>query len=222
LVVPLVALLVLAAIGGCRRSGAGREGKAPRHAASDTSRARAESQYELLQASLQLAQKDKPYLVFDWSGPAVDVMLKGAVVAHCPMRVDGSEAEVRRFRVRFRDGDDRVLRGLVTKRLYTAQKQTPDSILSVVGPILNLDPAILQRHIPGWFELDWGEGLVLEVHADVAGQPMPGADLRRENLRRVLKKPFGDSNLRVTMDRRDALTIFRVAHTGFPTLSPAY
>jgi hypothetical protein len=217
-----VALLAGVSGGGCRPFGGGRQVKAPRRAVSDTARARAESQYEFLQASLQLAQKDKPYLIFDWSGPAVDVMLKGAIVAHCPMRVDGDPGAVQRFRARFRGGDDRILRGLVTKRLYTAQKQTPDSVLSIVGPVLNLDPAILQRHIPGWFELDWGEDLVLEVHADVAGQPMPGTDLRRENLRRALMKPFPDARLRVTMDRRDALTIFRLSHTGFPTLSPAY
>jgi hypothetical protein len=207
---------------GCRVGGAAGPSRAVGAGSSDSVRLRAEAEYALLQAELQLAQKDKTYLIFDWSLPSANVMLKGALVARCAMKVEGDAGAVQRFRERFRDGDDRVLRGLIAKHLYTAQKQTPDSILTTVGEVLNMDPEILQRHIPGWFEFDWGDDLVLEVHADVAGQPVPGTDLRVQKLRRVLKRPFGEARLKVTMDRRDALTLYRVARSGFATLSPAF
>src|SRR5512143_980447 len=81
LLLPLLALLIALPGAGCRRPGGDRDAKrATRPVPSDTARAHAESQYELLQASLQLAQKDKPYLIFDWSEPALNVMLKGAIV----------------------------------------------------------------------------------------------------------------------------------------------
>ncbi len=219
-------LLALSAAG-CREGGAARSRGASRVAraqvapSGNAERQRAEADYAFLQAQLQLAQKDKPYLVFDWDVPSADLMLKGAVVAQCSMKVDGGDGDIRRFRERFRD-DGLVMRGLVAKRLFTSQKQTPDSVLSIVGPVLNLSPEILQRHIPGWFEFNWGDDLVLEVHSDVAGKPEPGTDLRMQRLRGTLRRASGETRLKVTMDRRDALTLYRVARTGLPTLSPVY
>jgi hypothetical protein len=48
----------------------------------------AEAEYRLLQAELQIAKVDKPYLVFLWEPtPQIVVKLKGAVVAVYPLRL---------------------------------------------------------------------------------------------------------------------------------------
>ena len=114
----------------------------------------------------------------------------------------------------------RVVRGLAQKYLYTARDQTPDSVLTIVGNVLNLDPREMQREVPGWVELKWQDDLVLEVRADVDGQPMPGVDLKIVKLQQKLRRPFGETRLRVHIDRRDALTIYRLAGPGLAVLSP--
>lgn len=184
-------------------------------------RLRAEAEYRLLQAELQIAREDKPYLVFLWEPtPQIVVKLKGAVVAVYPLRLEDGPGELRRFREEFRGPQRRVVRGLAQKYLYTARDQTPDSVLTIVGGVLNLDPREMQREIPGWFELKWQDDLVLELRADVEGQPMPGVDLKIVKLQQTLRRPFGETRLRVRLDRRDALTIYRLARIGMPVLSP--
>lgn len=210
-------LAALAALAGCRGGG---EPAAAADRAADPQRFKAEAEYQWLQAELLLAQKGQPYVLFDWQAPAVLIKLKGAVVARLPMQVAGGSGALQEFRDRFHGSELRVLRGLQAKHLFTAQDQTPDSVLTIVGEVLNMDPEIMQRHIPGWFEFDWPGDLVLEVHADVAGEPVPGTDLRVHKIRRLLKRPLGEVRLKVTMDRRDALTLYRVAHEGFPTVGP--
>ena len=37
-------------------------------------------------------------------------------------------------------------------------------MLTIVGSVLKLDPHVMQREVPGWFELAWQDDLVLEVH----------------------------------------------------------
>lgn len=178
------------------------------------------AEYQYLQAELQLAATGKPYAVFIWeTQPRAEVRLKGATVAALPMRVEGGEEAVRRFRDRFRGPQRRVLRGILQKYLYMAQDQTPDSVLTIVGNVLNMDPEVLQRHLPEWFELKWRNDLVLEVRADVKGKPVEGVDLRIVRLQQTLRRPFGEVRLRVHMDRADALTLYRLAGPGFPTLS---
>ncbi len=189
--------------------------------ASGPERQRAEVEYQMLQAELKLAKSDKPYLLFQWEPtPQMIVKLKGAVVAAYPLRLDDGPGAVHRFREKFRGPQRRVVRGLAQKYLYTARDQTPDSVLTIVGSVLNLDPREMQREVPGWFELKWQDDLVLEVRADVDGQPMPGVDLKIVKLQQKLRRPFGEIRLRVHLDRRDALTIYRFAGPGLPVLSP--
>jgi hypothetical protein len=181
----------------------------------------AEAEYRLLQAELQIAKGDKPYLVFLWEPiPQIVVKLKGTVVAVYPLRLEDGPGELRRFREEFRGPQRRVVRGLAQKYLYTSRDQTPDSVLTIVGGVLNLDPREMQRDIPGWFELKWQDDLVLELRADVEGQPVPGVDLKIVKLQQTLRRPFGETRLRVRLDRRDALTIYRLARIGMPVLSP--
>ncbi len=187
---------------------------------SGADRLREDGEYRLLQAELQVAQAAKPYLCFQWEAqPAVQVRVKGAVVASLPMRVEGDPGDVRRFRERFRGSQRRVLRAVHQKYLYTAKDQTPDSVLTIVGNVLNMEPEVLQRHIPEWFELKWADDLVLEVRADVRGEPMPGVDLKIVRLQQHLRRPFGEARLRVHMASADALTLYRVAGPGVPILS---
>ena len=195
------------------------KGAAP--ALSGPERLRAEAEYRLLQAELQIAKGDKPYLMLLWEPtPQIVVKLKGTVVAVYPLRLEDGSGDLKRFREEFRGPQGRVVRGLAQKYLYTARDQTPDSVLTIVGGALNLDPREMQREIPGWFELKWQDDLVLELRADVEGQPVPGVDLKIVKLQQTLRRPFGETRLRVRLDRRDALTIYRLARTGMPVLSP--
>lgn len=184
-------------------------------------RLRAEAEYRLLQAELKVAKGDKPYLLLQWEpAPQIVVKLKGAIVATYPLRIESGPGELRRFREVFRGPEGRVVRGLAQKYLYTARDQTPDSVLTIVGGVLNLDPQEMQREVPGWFELKWQDELVLELRADVEGQPVPGVDLKIVRLQQKLRRPFGEIRLRARLDRRDALTIYRLARTGMAVLSP--
>ena len=206
---------------GAARKPAASAAKGAAPAMSGQERLRAEAEYQMLQAELQIAKGDKPYLVFQWEPqPQLLVKLKGAVVAAYPLRLEGGPGEVKRFREEFRGPQRRVVRGLAQKYLYTARDQTPDSVLTIVGGVLNLDPQEMQREIPGWFELKWQDDLVLEVRADVDGQPLPGVDLKIVKLQQTIRRPFGEVRLRVRLDRRDALTVYRLAHPGMPVLSP--
>ncbi len=201
------------------RPTAGKSGAAP--ALTGPERLRAEAEYRLLQAELKVAKGDKPYLLLQWEpAPQIVVKLKGAIVATYPLRIESGPGELRRFREVFRGPEGRVVRGLAQKYLYTARDQTPDSVLTIVGGVLNLDPREMQREVPGWFELKWQDELVLELRADVEGQPVPGVDLKIVKLQQKLRRPFGEIRLRARLDRRDALTVYRLARTGMAVLSP--
>jgi len=234
----------------------------------DPARQRAEVEYQLLQAELELAKQTRPYLVFDWQASELVVKVKGAPVARFGLQVVDDAQTVRRFQQRFLGPQERAVRGVALRRLYTAQHQHSDSILAIVGKVLSVDPQTLQRQVPGHFELGWGDGAILEVHVDL-GEPAPprppgrwqrvGAvaarllehpawqglrcsaarwvqsqrlqplataatrflgPARLRALRRAVAGPCLDAHLRVSMQRRDAMALYRVAEPGAPTLMP--
>jgi hypothetical protein len=191
-------------------------------AANDESeRTRAMVEYQLLQAELQLARQSKPYLMFDWAAGEIVIKLKGTPVTRFAMRLmEDDSLAVHRFQKRFLGKEMRAVRGVTARRLYTAEDQHPDSVLAVVGKVLSVDPEVLQREVPGWFELGWSDGIVLEVHVEPGDQPSPAGRSHWQRLRRGLARPFGGTRLRVRMDSRDALTLYRVAEPGVPTLVP--
>jgi hypothetical protein len=158
----VVLLCALAAlVGGC-------QGDLPSAAPSDDGgRLRAEVEYQLLQAELQLAGQTRAYLVFDWPADEVVIKMRGAPVARLSMTLQDDDLAVRRFQQRFLGDDRRAVRGVALRRLYSSQGLHPDSILAIVGQVLKVDPHVLQRQVPGRFELGWGDGAVLEVRTDI-------------------------------------------------------
>lgn len=187
-------------------------------AGSDPARTRLETQYRAVQAQLQLARTNQPYLLFDWPSGRLELKLRGVTVHEFPLRLlDADSAQLRRFVHRFQGDEGRIARGVTLRRLYTAQDQTPDSVLAIVGEVLKVDPEILQREIPGWFELGWN-GARLEVRVAAEGAAA-GTPLQR--LHRTLRRPLGEARLRIMLDRRDALTLYRVAAPGVPAIVPA-
>jgi hypothetical protein len=179
----------------------------------------AEAEFRLLQAELKLAETGKPYLILNLHENALTLKLKGAVVWSHRIDVAPSDAgDVRDFVDRFRGAQHRVVRPLEENYLYAASDQTPDSILKIVSEATKFPPELLQRAIPERFYLLWQGGLTLEVKTDVAGEPRSGFKNTMFRVRQALRKPFGDSHVIVRMKPDEAITLYRVAQPGLPTL----
>jgi len=179
----------------------------------------AETEYELIQAELRLAKTQKPYLVLDAHHDRLLVKLKGAVVWNYSLDMaEADSAEMAKFFSRFMEGEHSYIRPITEKYLFAASEKTPDSILAIVGEAVNVSPELLQRVVPQRFQLLWDHGLILEVRTDIAGKPTSKLKNTFFEVRRALQRPFGESYIVVKMKPDEALTLYRVAQPGLPTL----
>jgi hypothetical protein len=181
-------------------------------------RERAELEYRLIQAELMLAKSEEPYMVFSLQQKQLRLKLKGAVVWNYPTDTQAADSqEVREFVERFQGSEERVLRFLSGKHLFAAQEKTPDSVLAIVGEVVKVDPELLQREVPACFQLLWGLGLILEIRTDVAGRPISRLKNTFVKVTEALH-PFGKARFVMKMNPEDALTLYRAAKRGLPTL----
>jgi hypothetical protein len=182
-------------------------------------REKAELEYRLIQAETRLAETEKPYLVIDMKNMELDIRLKGAKVWSYPMQVDeGNLEQTDEFIRRFRGNHNRLIRPLTEKHLFAASEKTPDSILAIVGEVVNVDPELLQREVPQRFMISWSPSLSLEVRTDVTGKPTSRFQNTFIEFRQALTLPFGASRIVIKMDSDAALTLYRVSRPGLPTL----
>lgn len=182
-------------------------------------RQEAEQEYRDIQTELALAQSEQPYLVIDLKQNELQLKLKGAVVwNHSFDTAQTDSHKVWEFARRFKGDDDILIRPLSAKFLFAAQEKTPDSILAIVGDVVKADPQLLQRDVPANFRLMWGCCLTLDVRTDVEGRSKSPLGVLIAKFRHALTVPFGQTTITLKMSGEDALTLFRAARIGIPTL----
>jgi hypothetical protein len=181
--------------------------------------AKAAEEYRRLEFELALARTGDVYMVIDADRRVIQLKMKGTVVWNTRMDVaPGDSGDVGAFARRFAGGEDRLIRMLTSKHLFAAKEKTPDSILAIVGQVVKADPQLLQRDIPERFELKWGWDVILDVRTDIAGEPRSRFKNFEIGLIEALQKPLGGTRLKVRLASDDALTLYRAAVPGLPTL----
>jgi hypothetical protein len=177
------------------------------------------AEYAMTQVELKLAQAEKPYLDVNFAEKGLWLKLKGAVVWSCPITLSVSDsAAMRAFVLKYQSDENRFVRPIVEKHLFSSKEKTPDSVLKIVGKVVNVDPGRLQREIPSRFQLVWEDGLILEVHTDIQGVPKTSFRNTLINLSQTLQKPFGEVTLVISMTPEEAMTLYRATGPGFPTM----
>jgi len=181
--------------------------------------AKAGKEYRSLGLELALARTGNPYLVIDAERKDIALKVKGAVVWNSHLElVSGDSEAFADFAHRFSGGGRRPVRMMTSKYLFASKEKTPDSILAIVGKVVKADPQLLQRDIPQRFELRWGSNLILEVHTDIVGAPKSRFKNAEVSLLEAIRRPFGLYRLTVKLGSDDALTLYRAADPGLPTL----
>ncbi len=214
----LCGLLAWVAFSGCHSKNS-QPMSAPKSESEVWDRHQAEEEYRLTQAELRLAKSDQLYMVLDFGRKRIQLKLRGAIVWDCPMQPAQTDSqEVEKFSSRFANRGGRVLLPLADKYLFAAEDKTSDSVLAIVGEVTNVDPELLQREVPERFQLFWNHGLTMEVHTEVSGKPTSASKSALVKLRHALRSPFGEVYLFLNMNPDDALTLYRAAKPGMPTL----
>lgn len=183
--------------------------------------------FQTATAELKLSESDKPYLVFDTPGNALELRLKGVVVLRTPIEiVEVDRGALKSFIDQFTERKNLLVRPVAGKYLFAAQEQTPDSILKIVSGAINVAPELMQREIPSRFRLFWSEKLILDIVSgveakkpqDVKGKFQTKLQNTMMEARYVLRRPFGATMVVLKVSPEDAMTLYRVAEPGLPTL----
>ena len=175
-------------------------------------------EYQTLQAQLKLANTDKPYLVLDFARKQLRLELKGTLVWNYPLDVSQDDiAEIGDFIDRFHTGSQ-LVRPITQTYLFSGQSKTPDSVLNIVSSVTKVKVELLQRELPEHFQLFWGENVSIDIFTDIKGQPTDKFKNTIFEIRHALQTPFGKSKITIKMPSGSALTLFRVAQPGLPTI----
>lgn len=179
----------------------------------------AELQYRVLRAELKLAQSSQAYLVLDFQRNQLEIKLQGTTVWNYPMTIEKTEAsELHEFSERFMGSGRNIVRPLLFKYLFASSDRTPDSILAIIGGATMLSPELLQRTVPERFQLKWSEDIILDVRTDIAGKPESKWKNTIVEIRQAIAGRLGDAYVRVKMPKDNAITLYRAAVIGLPTL----
>jgi hypothetical protein len=181
--------------------------------------AAAAREYRWLQFELALAGTGNPYMVLDLDRGEVLIKVRGTVVWNARMEVaPGDSNSIGAFVERFRGDQDYLVRMVESRHLFAAKDKTPDSILAIVGEVVKADPQLLQRDIPERFQMMWGWDLVLDVRTDIVGSVESKWENTKVSVIEALRRPFGEVRLKIRLASDDALTLYRIAAPGLPTL----
>jgi hypothetical protein len=179
----------------------------------------AELQYRVLQAELKLAQSNQAYLVLDFQRNQLEIKLRGTTVWNYPMTIEKTEAsELHEFSERFMGSQQNIVRPLLFKYLFAASGRTPDSILAIISGATMFPPELLQRTIPERFQLKWSDDIVLDIRTDVVGKPESKWKNTIVEIRQAIAGRLGDAYVTVKMPKDNAITLYRAAVIGLPTL----
>lgn len=170
-----------------------------------------------MQTQLLLAQSQKPYLVLDLKRRQLQIKVGGAVVWNHPLSLaDTSAAAITSFYERLKNPDEGWIRTIREKHLFSAKEQTPDSILSIVGEALKIDPDLIQREVPERFQLIFNDGFIMEFRSGVKGDEQSVLKSTYLNASTAIKRLLGEVYLVSTLDSQSAITLYRAADTGLP------
>ena len=203
--------------GAKKASGGNRAAKAK--AAEPWDAVRGAAEYRRSQLELALAKTSNPYMVVDLDRLEVMIKLKGASVWNARMQIALEDsAQIGAFAKRFKGSEDELVRMVASRYLFAGKEKTPDSILAIVGEVVKADPQLLQRDIPERFELAWSWDVILDVRTDIDGEPRSKFKNFQMSLLDAMRRPFGAKRLRIKLGSDDALTLYRAASPGLPTL----
>jgi hypothetical protein len=179
----------------------------------------AEIQYRVLQEELKLAQANKPYLVLDLKRNRLEIKLQGTTVWNYAMTLENTdESELQKFSERFVGSELKVVRPILFKYLFAATSKTSDSILAIVSEATTFPVELLQRTIPERFQLKWSDDIVLDIRTDIIGKPESKWKNTMVDIRQTIAGHLGDALVSVKMPKDNAITLYRAAIIGLPTL----
>ncbi len=216
--IPLTGLLLFYSQMGCQKKEAS---SAPRKGESEKKWdvKSPDFEYALIQSESKLARLKKPYFVIDFGRKRLILKLDGAVVWDVPMQIETEDSDTPEdFSNRFFSDNSALARPLFDKHLYAGKEQSSDSILKIVSEVVRAKVDLMQREVPERFQLEWENGLLIEFRTEIAGQPLSKFKNTMVELRRTLQRPFGESYLVIRMDSEHAITLYRIAEHGLPTL----
>lgn len=212
----VIAALICSVTYSCARS---KDSDAPSVKEQKWDQAQAEVEYKTLRAELKLAKTNQPYLVLDFKRNQLEIKLQGTTVWNYPMTIEKTEAsELQEFSERFMGSEHQVVRPLLFKYLFAASGRTPDSILAIISGATMFPAELLQRTIPERFQLKWSDDIVLDIRTDIVGKPESKWKNTIVDIRRAIARPLGDAYITVKMPKDNAITLYRAAVIGLPTL----
>jgi hypothetical protein len=218
---PFLAVVLLAIVAGCRSKDSAAPAtatashKTPRPGQNDPA-----EEYCLLQTELKLAKEKKTYLVIDIPNREILLKLGGVVVWNDPIIIDsvGESDSLSKFADKFTDGNKVFIRPVIDKHLYAASDKSSDSVLKIVSEVVRAKIDLMQRVVPERFEILWGNDLLFDIRTEVPGKPRSKFKNTVVELQHALQRPFGEAHVVLRMNADQAITLYRVAERGLPTL----
>lgn len=175
--------------------------------------------FRRIQVELRLARADTPYLVIAPHRGRIEVKLKGTLVWECEIYPDSGQVDEQQvFFDRFTGLDEIVCRPLEGRHVYAYADQLPDSVLAVVAEASGFSPELIQREIPQRMFLLWGDGLLLELIADIDGRKKSRFDNALFDVQRAITEVGRPNHPVYRTTPEAALTMARVARVGIFTL----
>lgn len=179
----------------------------------------AELEYRLMQAELKLSQSKDAYLVLNFRHQELQIRLQGTVVWNYPMTLEKTESsELHEFSDRFLGDKMTVVRPILFTYLFAASGKTPDSVLAIISDATMFSADLLQRTIPERFQLKWADDIVLDIRTDVVGKPESKWKNTIVEIRQAIAGRLGAALVSVKMPKDNAITLYRAATIGLPTL----
>ncbi|MFH0765852.1 MAG: hypothetical protein V2A61_05470 [Calditrichota bacterium] len=177
-------------------------------------------QYYLLNTELKLSANPQPYLAIDFAAGEIQIKMKGVLLWNQKIQYADEDSGKRiRFERKFLGSEGMcVVRQITDKYLYAGKGRLPDTLLTLVSKALEVRPDLLQREIPSRFSISWGPSLTLQVYTEIKGEPKSLLRNAWLDAKDALKLPWEKSDLEITMPAEEALTLFRMAEPGAPTL----
>jgi hypothetical protein len=215
LILPFCGLLLMACLSGCKDKPAAQK-PAEKQSPAKSTPVSSESEYLRIKMELKLAQQKEIYLVFNLPRKQIELKLQGTIVWSNPLQLVGDN--LAEFAEHFMGSEKRLVRPLYDKYLFSSVEKSSDSVLKIVSEVVRAKIDLMQRQVPERFQLIWDKDLILEVRTEIAGKPRPGFKNIIFQIRETLQRPFGGAILVIRMDSDHALTLYRAAERGLPTL----
>ncbi len=172
-------------------------------------------EYKRLNAELDLAQSKKPYMILDLKRKLLVLKLGGAKVWDYALTIaDADSDDIADFGKRLSNPESGFTRRVKAKHLFAAKDQTPDSILSIVGGALKVDPTLMQRELPEKFQLVFDDGFIMEFRSDVKGETESTLKNTYLTASQAIKRLFGNVYIVTTIEPEAAMTLYRAADVG--------